>query len=125
MHSNAPFNLIVYILLGDDDPSIDRLVAHFNAVIHNILRGTWKHFASTATIKSRNENKVHGFYLKNLSGCLTYDAFPRPVWLGRHGLQAKIKSIHDKVNLDILYVYCSNRCVRASLNLTIMRPRLY
>ena len=82
---------------GGDDPSIERLVVHFTTVIHKITDGKWKHFEPTATIKSKIDGKVHGFYLRNLAGCLTYDANPRSLWLEHIRLDRKIRTLHDKV----------------------------
>ena len=73
-----------------DDPSIDRVVLHFNRVIQKIVSGTWKHFLPTAAIKAKSDAKVHGIYLRNLAGCLTYDDKPRPAWLERSRLKDKI-----------------------------------
>ena len=82
---------------GGDDPSIDRVVVHFNRVIQKIASGTWKHFLPTAAIKAKSDAKVHGIYLRNLAGCLTYDDKPIPAWLERSRLKDKIFLLHDKV----------------------------
>ena len=100
------------VLLDVDDPSIDRLVLHFNSVIEKIADGTWKHFVPTAVIKSKANAKVHGFYLRNLAGCLTYDDNPRPAWLERSRLKDKIFLIHDKVCILLVDdFHCSQFCV--------------
>ena len=80
-----------------DDSSIDRVVLHFNRVIQKIASGTWKHFLPTAAIKEKSDAKVHGIYLRNLAGCLTYDDTPIPAWLERSRLKDKIFLLHDKV----------------------------
>ena len=87
----------IFFLSDADDPSIDRVVLHFNRVIQKIASGTWKHFLPTAAIKAKSDAKVHGIYLRNLAGCLTYDDKPIPAWLVRSRLKDKIFLLHDKV----------------------------
>ena len=87
----------IFFLSDADDPSIDRVVLHFNHVIQKIASGTWKHFLPTPAIKAKSDAKVHGIYLRNLAGCLTYDDKPIPAWLERSRLKDKIFLLHDKV----------------------------
>ena len=85
---------MIFFLSDADDPSIDRVVLHFNRVIQKIASGTWKHFLPTAAIKAKSDAKVHGIYLRNLAG---YDDKPIPAWLERSRLKDKIFLLHDKV----------------------------
>ena len=91
LYSLTVLFVVMIIFMSDaDDPSIDRVVLHFNRVIQKIASGTWKHFLPTAAIKAKSDAKVHGIYLRNLAGCLTYDDKPIPTWLERSRLKDKI-----------------------------------
>ena len=93
---------MIFFLSDADDPSIDRVVSHFNRVIQKIVSGTWKHFLPTAFIKAKSDAKIHGIYLRNLAGCLTYDDKPIPAWLERSRLKDEIFLLHGKVLFSVL-----------------------
>ena len=97
---------VIFVVSDVDDPSINRLGIHFNRIIKQIGSGTWKHFLPTAAIKAKSDAKVHGLYLKNLAGCLTYDDKPRPAWLERLRLKDKICLLHDKVCILYRLIFC-------------------
>ena len=45
LYSLTVLFVVMIIFMSDaDDPSIDRVVSHFNRVIQKIASGTWKHF---------------------------------------------------------------------------------
>lgn len=100
---NIETTISVLYLVGNEDPAIERLNVHFTSVIHNILTGTWIHFLPTSAIKATVSTKIHGMYLNNLAGCLTYDAKPRVLWIGEVRLKDRIFALRDKVYKAMLY----------------------